>query len=76
MELLSARMTKSPRLIDVFEDNPHGTNWARKEYGYTHLQSWEFAHGQTMWMRFESTEGYWADYFYVRAEARWELGAN
>lgn len=72
---------REPDIVMVIDDNPHGTNWAESARGYTHILSWEFQHGQTRWISYESAEGYGADYFYQLPTSEiplgyWMLGAN
>lgn len=70
-----------PDMKQVTGDNPHGHHWSEVKRGYTHIASWEFRHGQTRWISYESEEGYGVDYFYQsptseEPEGYWMLGAN
>lgn len=61
----------TPTMIDVLEDNPHGTGWELTEGG----DQGEGAHKyDRFWARYRSDEGYIADYFHIAG--RWGLGAN
>ena len=60
-----------PNVEDVKEDNDHGTLWVYVEGGD---QGEEAPEIDRFYARYESAEGYRADYFYFGG--KWSLGAN
>lgn len=59
-----------PSISRVAEDNSHGSEW-KFLYGGHQVGSSEY---DKYFARFESKEGYWADYFFLLNH--WTLGAN
>lgn len=60
-----------PDYLEVIEDNPHGTGW---HFVGGADQGEEAPDIDRFYVRFESAEGYRADYFHFGG--RWSLGAN
>ena len=58
----------------VAEDNEHGTDWTLIESGDQGKAADDL---DRFYARYESAEGYWADYFYLTNRGGyWSLGAN
>jgi hypothetical protein len=60
-----------PKDQDVAAENPHGTNWEMVESGDQGVQAEPY---DRFFARYQSDEGYIADYFYLNGQ--WGLGAN
>lgn len=71
------RLCEAPHIIHVMLDNPHGTDWHVIACGQTGDYDREHF-GLTRWIRYESAEGYWAEYFGPEPNSfdGWSLGAN